>query len=295
LILESILPLEILLNRGDYKFEFAPNCIIFDCLKSTPMSSRSPEYPTFSLNNKVALVTGAGRGLGRSCALALANAGADIALGLRDVSTAKDVESEIKALGRQVIRVQMDVSTVKEIQSAVEQVIARFGRIDILVNNVGVAPGNAAEKVTETDYDLTMNLNVKAMFFTAQTVARYMIKQGSGRIVNMSSQAGSITLDDESVYCMSKAAVNHMTKNLASEWAKYNIQVNAVAPTFIETPGTEPWLNDPQFRQSVLDRIPLGRIGKPMEVAGTVLFLASDAASLITGEIIMIDGGWTLK
>ncbi len=259
------------------------------------MKSMSLEYPAFEVKDKVALITGAGRGLGKSCALALANAGADIALGLRDVSTALDLESEIEAMGRRVIRVQMDVSTVDEIRSAVEEVINKFGRIDILVNNVGVAPANPAEKVTEADYDLTMNLNVKAMFFTSQAVAEHMIKQGSGRMINMSSQAGSIALDDESVYCMSKAAVNHMTKNLASEWAKYNIQVNAVAPTFIETPGTEPWLKDPEFRQSVLDRIPLGRIGKPMEVAGAVVFLASNAASLITGEIIMIDGGWTLK
>lgn len=259
------------------------------------MRSMSLEYPTFEVKDKVALITGAGRGLGKSCALALANAGADIALGLRDVSTALDLESEIKAMGRRVIRVQMDVSTVQEIRRAVEEVINKFGRIDVLVNNVGVAPANPAEKVTEADYDLTMNLNVKAMFFTSQAVAEHMIKQGSGRIINMSSQAGSIALDDESVYCMSKAAVNHMTKNLASEWAKFNIQVNAVAPTFIETPGTEPWLKDPEFRKSVLDRIPLGRIGKPMEVAGAVVFLASNAASLITGEIIMIDGGWTLK
>ena len=259
------------------------------------MRSMSLEYPTFEVKDKVALITGAGRGLGKSCALALANAGADSALGLRDVSTALDLESEIKAMGRRVIRVQMDVSTVQEIRRAVEEVINKFGRIDVLVNNVGVAPANPAEKVTEADYDLTMNLNVKAMFFTSQAVAEHMIKQGSGRIINMSSQAGSIALDDESVYCMSKAAVNHMTKNLASEWAKFNIQVNAVAPTFIETPGTEPWLKDPEFRKSVLDRIPLGRIGKPMEVAGAVVFLASNAASLITGEIIMIDGGWTLK
>lgn len=259
------------------------------------MNSKNLEFPSYTLNNKVALVTGAGRGLGRSCALALANAGADVALGLRDGNSALDLESEIRAMGRSVIRVQMDVSTIGEIQEAVEQVVKSFGRIDILVNNVGVAPANPAELVTEADYDTTMNLNVKAMFFTSQSVARHMIKQGSGHIINMSSQAGLIALDDESVYCMSKAAVNHMTKNLASEWAKYNIQVNAVAPTFIETPGTEPWLNDPDFKQSVLARIPLGRIGKPMEVAGVVVFLASEAASLITGEIVVIDGGWTLK
>ncbi len=253
------------------------------------------KYPNFKLNGKVALVTGAARGLGKACALALAHAGADIGLGLRDVTTAAEVEEEIKAMGRKVIRLQMDVSDLQQINDAVARMVDTFGKIDILVNNVGVAPTNLAENVTEADFDHTVNLNLKGTFFTAQAVGRQMIKQHSGRIINMSSQAGFIALDSESVYCMTKAGVNHLTKNLASEWAKYNINVNAVAPTFIETPGTEPWLKDVDFRQSVLDRIPLGRIGKPMEVAGAVVFLASDAASLITGEIMLIDGGWTAK
>jgi len=259
------------------------------------MKKLEQEYPNFKLNGKVALVTGAARGLGRACALALAHEGADIALGLRDMGTAADLEQEIKTMGRKVIRLQMDVSDLQQINDAVARVVETFGKIDILVNNVGVAPGNPAEKVTEADFDLTVNLNIKGTFFTAQTVGKQMIKQRSGRIINMSSQAGFIALDDESIYCMTKAGVNHLTKNLASEWAKYNINVNAVAPTFIETPGTEPWLKDKAFRQSVVDRIPLGRIGKPMEVAGAVVFLASDAASLITGEIMLIDGGWTTR
>ena len=259
------------------------------------MKKPEQEYPNFKLNGKVALVTGAARGLGRACALALAHEGADIALGLRDVATAAEVEQEIKTMGRKVIRLQMDVSDLQQINDAVARVVEIFGKINILVNNVGVAPGNPAEKVTEADFDHTVNLNLKGTFFTAQAVGKQMIKQRSGRIINMSSQAGFIALDSESVYCMTKAGVNHLTKNLASEWAKYNINVNAVAPTFIETPGTEPWLKDKDFRQSVVDRIPLGRIGKPMEVAGAVVFLASDAASLITGEIMLIDGGWTAK
>ena len=259
------------------------------------MKKSEQEYPNFKLNGKVAIITGAARGLGRACALALAHEGADIALGLRDVTTAADLEQEIKAMGRKVIRLQMDVSELQEINDAVSLVVKTFGKIDILVNNVGIAPDNPAEKVTEEDFDQTINLNLKGTFFTAQAVGKQMIKQGSGRIINMSSQAGFIALDNESVYCMTKAGVNHLTKNLASEWAKYNINVNAVAPTFIETPGTEPWLKDKDFRQSVLDRIPLGRIGKPMEVAGAVVFLASDAASLITGEIMLIDGGWTTR
>ncbi|WP_297691254.1 SDR family NAD(P)-dependent oxidoreductase [uncultured Eudoraea sp.] len=259
------------------------------------MKKSEQEYPNFKLTGKVAIITGAARGLGRACALALAHEGADIALGLRDVTSAADLEQEIKALGRKVIRLQMDVSSLQQINDAVSRAVNTFGKIDILVNNVGIAPANPAEKVTEEDFDNTINLNLKGTFFTAQAVGKQMIEQGSGRIINMSSQAGFIALDDESVYCMTKAGVNHLTKNLASEWAKYNINVNAVAPTFIETPGTEPWLKDKDFRQSVLDRIPLGRIGKPMEVAGAVVFLASDAASLITGEIMLIDGGWTTR
>ncbi len=257
--------------------------------------SHSQNYPDFRLDGKVALVTGAARGLGRACALALADAGADIALGLRDINSAPGVEKEIIAMGRRVLCLQMDVSDMNQIRNAVQKTDEVFGRIDILVNNVGIAPPNPAEEVTEEDYDETLNLNVKATFFTSQAVGKIMIRQGGGNIVNMSSQAGFIALQDESIYCMTKAAINHLTKNLASEWAKYNIRVNAVAPTFIETPGTEPWLSDPEFRKSVIDRIPLGRVGKPMEVAGAVVFLASGAASLITGEIMLIDGGWTVR
>ncbi len=255
----------------------------------------SVKYPDFRLDGKVALITGAARGLGRACALALANAGADIALGLRDVNSAEDVEKEIARLGRRSLRLAMDVASMEQIRQAVDKAEKSFGHIDILVNNVGIAPPNPAEEVTEEDYDETLNLNVKATFFVSQAVGRIMIRQGGGRIINMSSQAGFIALQDESVYCMTKAAVNHLTRNLASEWAKYHINVNAVAPTFVETPGTEPWLSDPDFRKSVVDRIPLGRVGKPMEVAGAVVFLASDAASLITGEIMLIDGGWTAR
>jgi NAD(P)-dependent dehydrogenase (short-subunit alcohol dehydrogenase family) len=259
------------------------------------MKTLEQQFPSFDLTGKVALITGAARGLGKACALALAHAGADIGLGLRDVNSGNDLEDEIRAMGRKVIRLQMDVSNLQQINDAVDLLSKKFGRIDILLNNVGVAPGNPAEEVTEADFDLTVNLNLKGSFFTAQAVGKQMIKQGFGRIINMSSQAGFIALDNESVYCMTKAGINHLTKNLASEWAKYNINVNAVAPTFIETPGTEPWLKDEAFRKSVVDRIPLGRIGKPMEVAGAVIFLASDAASLITGEIMLIDGGWTTK
>ncbi len=176
-------------------------------------------------------------------------------------------------------------------QAAVEQ----FGRIDILVNNAGIGAPNSAEKVTVEDFDNTIAVNLKGTFFTAQAVGKVMIQQSYGRIINISSQAGYIALPTESIYCMTKAGISHLTKCLALEWASHNITVNSVAPTFIETPGTKKWLDDEVFRASVKQRIPLGRIGHPMDVAGPVCFLASPAASMITGENLMIDGGWTIQ
>ncbi|HZS87632.1 MAG TPA: glucose 1-dehydrogenase [Chloroflexota bacterium] len=254
------------------------------------------EFPRFDLTGQVALVTGAARGLGRSIALAMAHAGADLALGLRDVTTGGDLVREIEAMGRQALPLQMDITRLDQIQRAVDDAVARFGRIDILVNNAGLGPENPAELVREEDFDLTVAVNLKGTFFTSQAVGRVMIGQNYGRIVNLGSQAGFVALPGESVYCMTKAAISHLTKCLAVEWGRYNITVNAVAPTFIVTPGTEPALSDPAFRADVLERIAaLHRVGEPMDVAGAVVFLASPAASLITGDTIMIDGGWTAR
>jgi NAD(P)-dependent dehydrogenase (short-subunit alcohol dehydrogenase family) len=241
----------------------------------------STDFPDFGLHGQVALVTGAARGIGHACALALAHAGADIALGLRDVNTAAELAA--------------DITSLKEIRSAVAAVVKHFGRLDILVNNTGLGPGNLAENVTEEDFDFTLAVNLKGTFFVSQEVGKVMIKQKSGRIINLSSQAGFVALPTESIYCMTKAAINHLTKCLAVEWAQHNITVNAVAPTFINTPGTAAALGDKDFHAHVLSSIPLGRIGEPMEVAGAVVFLASPAASMITGDTLLIDGGWTAK
>ncbi|HEV3275443.1 MAG TPA: glucose 1-dehydrogenase [Terriglobia bacterium] len=254
------------------------------------------EMPRFDLSNQVALVTGAARGLGRAISLALAHAGADVALGLRDVSTAGELAAEIQALGRRALPLQMDMTRLDQIFPAVERAAAHFGHLDILVNNAGLAPGNLAEDVSEADFDLTLAVNLKGTFFASQAAGRIMIRQQRGRIINMSSQAGFAALPTESVYCMTKAAIAHLTKCLAVEWGRHNITVNAVAPTFIFTPGTEEALADPAFRADVEERIAaLHRIGEPMEVAGAVVFLASPAASLITGHTILIDGGWTAR
>ncbi len=250
---------------------------------------------SFNLNGQVALVTGAAQGIGRACALALAQAGADIVLGLREQHSAPDLIEEIRALGREVLPVQMDVSKIQEISDAVQAGVNHFKRIDILVNNAGIGAPNPAENVLESDFDDTLAVNLKGTFFTAQAVGRVMIQQGGGRMINISSQAGFVALENEAIYCMTKAAISHLTKCLALEWAKYNITVNAVAPTFIQTPGTRKWFEDAAFRASVVNRIPLGRVGTPMEVAAPVVFLASPAAAMITGETLMIDGGWTIQ
>ncbi len=253
-------------------------------------------FPKFDLKGQVALVTGAGRGLGRAISLALAQAGADVALGLRDVKKDSGLPGEIERLGHKVLPLQMDMTRMDEIKGAVEQTGAHFGKIDILVNNAGVAPDNPAEDFREEDFDLTVAINLKGTFFASQAAGRLMISQKDGCIINMSSQAGFAALPTESVYCMTKAGIAHLTKCLAVEWGKYNIRVNAVAPTFIHTPGTEPALANPEFRADVVERIAaLHRIGEPMEVAGAVVFLASPAASLITGHTMLIDGGWTAR
>jgi NAD(P)-dependent dehydrogenase (short-subunit alcohol dehydrogenase family) len=253
-------------------------------------------FPRFELSGQVALVTASARGLGRAISLALAHAGADVALGLRDSSAHGGLPGEIEALGRRALPLQMDVTNLDQIFRAVDDTISHFGRLDLLVNNAGIAPDNLAENVREEDYDLTVAVNLKGTFFASQAAGRVMIRQKSGRIINVSSQAGFVALPTESVYCMTKAAIVHLTKCLAVEWGKHNITVNAVAPTFIETPGTEACLTDPAFRADVVERIAaLHRIGEPMDVAGCVVFLASPAASLITGHTMLIDGGWTAR
>jgi NAD(P)-dependent dehydrogenase (short-subunit alcohol dehydrogenase family) len=249
----------------------------------------------FRLDGQVALVTGAARGIGRACALALAGAGADVALGLHDQGDDGGLVAEIEALGRRALALPMDMTKLHEVRAAVEKAAAWQGQLGVLVNNVGIGPSNRAEDVSESDFDWTVQVNLKGTFFASQAAARLMIPHKYGRIVNMSSQAGFVALTTESVYCMTKAAIAHLSKCFALEWASHNITVNAVAPTFIRTPGTRKWLDDEAFHQSVVKRIPLGRVGDPSEVAAAVVYLSSPAASLVTGTTLMVDGGWTIQ
>ena len=249
----------------------------------------------FDLTGQVALVTGAARGLGNAIALALAEAGADLVLGLRDLASGTLLAERIRALGRRALPVQMDITRRGEIAAAVAEAIAHFGRIDILVNNAGIGPPAPAIDVTEADFDDTLNVNLKGTFFVSQEVGRHMIQNRHGKIVMLSSQAGFVGLPTESVYCMTKAAIAHLTKCLAVEWGPHQVNVNAVAPTFIRTPGTVKWLENEAFRSDLLSKIPLGRVGDPKDVCGAVVFLASPAAALINGATLLIDGGFTAR
>jgi NAD(P)-dependent dehydrogenase (short-subunit alcohol dehydrogenase family) len=254
------------------------------------------QFPRFDLDGSVALVTGAARGIGHDLALALANAGADVGLGLRDASTGHELVHAIEAMGRRAVPLQMDVTRLDEVNASVKELLAQLGRIDVLVNNAGLGPENPAEKVTEADFDLTCAVNLKGTFFVSQAVGREMIRQGAGRIINLSSQAGFVALEGESVYCMTKAAIAHLTRCLAIEWGRYGVTVNGVAPTFIATPGTADVLEDPVSRAEIEEQIAgLHKVGQPMDVAGAVIYLASSAADLVTGHTILVDGGWTAR
>ncbi len=255
--------------------------------------SEKMSCPEFDLSGKVAIVTGAGRGMGRYMALDLARYGADVVLCSRTLSELEKVGGEVEALGRKALVVPTDVGQNAEIERMTEIVVERFGRIDILVNNAGMNIPQWAEEVTEEAWDRMMNVNVKGVFFCAQAVGKVMIRQKKGKIINISSQAGSVGLIKRSAYCSSKGAVNQLTRVLALEWGKHRICVNALASTFVETPMTRPMLEEKSFRDYVMGNIVLGRLCKPEDLTGGLIFLASDASDMVTGHILHIDGGWT--
>jgi NAD(P)-dependent dehydrogenase (short-subunit alcohol dehydrogenase family) len=245
---------------------------------------------SFRLDGKAALVTGAGRGIGRAVALALAAAGAELILVSRTVSQLEDVAREIAACGGKARVLPFDVTDTPAMRAA----FADLDRLDILVNNAGINRPQPFMEVDEGTLDLLLGLNVRAAFLVAQAAARLMIAQGGGVIINMSSQMGHVGSErDRTVYVMSKHAIEGLTKAMAVELAPNGVRVVSVAPTFVQTPLTRPFFDDPETRKWILDRIPLGRGGTAEEVAQAVVFLASPAASLVTGSSLLVDGGWT--
>lgn len=251
-----------------------------------------PRTPSFRLDGRRALVTGAGRGLGLAFAAALAQAGAHVVLAARSRDEIETLAETIRAEGGSAEALVLDVRD----RVAVRDAIDARPVFDVLVNNAGTNRPKPLMEVTEDDYDAVDGLNLKAAIFTTQAVAQTMIAEGRrGSIVNVSSQMGHVGGANRTLYCASKHGIEGFTKAAAIDLAPHDIRVNAIAPTFIETPMTRPFFEDAAFKASVLDKIKLGRIGQVEDVMGAVVYLASDASTLVTGTSLVVDGGWTAE
>ena len=253
-----------------------------------------PEFTQrFSLSGKTALVTGASKGIGREICRVLADAGADIAAVARDRDGLAEVKRTVEAMGRRYLAIEADLATVEGPQKAAHAALEAWGAIDILVNNAGVTAIEIILEAKVESWDWIMAVNLRAPFLLAQALAPRMIEKRAGKIVNVSSQTSEVALHNHAAYMASKAGLNALTKTMTVEWAQYNIQSNAVCPTVIMTPMGEMVWGDPKVGDPMRAKIPLGRFGKPVEIADLVLFLASPASDLITGQIIFADGGYT--
>jgi len=249
----------------------------------------------FRLEGKVALVTGVGRGLGQAMALGLAEAGADIAGLYR--SSYEESQAQVEALGRRFLPLPCDLqkATVAQLNEVVEQVVGEMGRLDILVNNAGIIRRAPALEFSEADWDAVIQVNLKALFFLSQAAARIMVGQGSGKIINIASMLsfqGGILIPS---YTAAKSGVAGLTRALANEWAAKGINVNAIAPGYMATDNTAPLRADPARNPAIVARIPAGDWGKPEDLKGVVVFLASDAASYMNGAVVPVDGGWLAR
>lgn len=248
----------------------------------------------FALDGKLALVVGGSRGIGEACAVALADAGADLAISSRDPALLQATADAITALGRTVTRHVADVRDVASVQGLVREVAAQHGRIDILVYNAGTNVQRPALEVSEEDWDTVIDTNLKGAFFCLQAAGRSMIEGGiRGRIINIASTFAVVGFFKRSPYASSKAGLVGLTRALAIEWAEHGITVNAIAPTAIHTKMNAALFQDAEWTREVLSRIPVGRFAEPQDVAGACVYLASPAAEMVTGHTLLVDGGWT--
>jgi NAD(P)-dependent dehydrogenase (short-subunit alcohol dehydrogenase family) len=246
-----------------------------------------------ALEGKVAIVTGASRGLGRGIALGLARHGADVVVTSRKLAPNQEVAEAIKAMGRRSFAISVDLQKVEEIPGLVAKTVAEFGKIDILVNNAGTSPINkGALEVEEWAWDKIFNTNLKGLFFCSQAVARQMMPRKKGKIINIASAAGQSGSPLLAPYGASKAAVIQLTRTLALEWAAYGINVNAIGPATFEVGVSEPVLKNKELAEAIIAKTPLGRIGKVEDLIGAVILFASEASDYITGQTLFVDGGW---
>jgi 2-dehydro-3-deoxy-D-gluconate 5-dehydrogenase len=246
----------------------------------------------FSLAGKKALVTGASRGIGRAIALGLAEAGADVALASRGLENLQLASAEIQQLGRSAPVIVADVRDLAQIEPMVQQAIGELGQLDILVNAAGIPSRKPTVDLTQADYDELYNTNIRSVIFCCQAAGRHMTARGSGSIVNIGSLTTTLGFAGRALYGSSKGAIGQLTKSLAVEWGPVGVRVNAIAPGWIVTGLSRAALQDPTFSARVVDRTPLGRLGYPDDLKGITVFLASDAAAFVTGQIIFVDGGY---
>ncbi len=252
------------------------------------------KFPSFDLTGKTAIVTGGGRGIGEVIAHSLAHFGASVAIVDKNVADAKAVTEQIGREGSKSIAVEADITDLKQIAGMVKTVVDSFGGIDILVNNAAIVVVCPAEELTPEDWDKTMAVDLRGLFFCSQAVGKQMIKQQKkGKIINIAAVSALMALRPLIAYNSAKGGVISLTKSLAIDWAKYGINVNAIAPTFIKTKMIKSVTDNPALQQFLLRRIPLGRLGEPEDIAGAVIYLASPAADMVTGHTLIVDGGWT--
>jgi NAD(P)-dependent dehydrogenase (short-subunit alcohol dehydrogenase family) len=252
-------------------------------------------FPSFDLTGRKALVTGGSRGIGRHAALTLANAGCDLAISGRDRAALDETAEQAGAMGRLVHVLEADLADTGAAVAMAREADRLLGGVDILLNNAGVSFPESALETTQEGWDATLDINLKAPLFIAQQVVPGMIARGGGKIIMLCSAAGIVGLADHAAYCASKGGMVLLTKVLAIEWARHNIQVNAIAPTVILTPMGETVWGAPEKRDPMIAKIPAGRFGMPVEVSGAVVFLASPASDFINGETLAIDGGYTAQ
>jgi 2-deoxy-D-gluconate 3-dehydrogenase len=251
------------------------------------------EMPSYDLSGKVAIVTGGTKGLGYGIVMTYAYFGAKVVITSRHQEDCDRVAQEVREMGGEAIGIRTDVGNVQEVECLVDETLKTYGRLDILVNNAGIAVTQSIEKMTEKEYDAVMDTNIRSVYFTSRAAFRAMKEQGGGRIINMASIGGLKGNYYLSTYGASKAAVINVTKSMAMEWGKYGVNVNAVCPGYVETDMNTENLNDSKFREKTIKTIPLRRFGEVKEVAAIAAFLASDAASIITGTQIVADMGTT--
>jgi NAD(P)-dependent dehydrogenase (short-subunit alcohol dehydrogenase family) len=249
----------------------------------------------FDLTGKVAIVIGGSGGIGKVLAAGLADSGADIVVASRSLDKLEPVAAKIRAMNRQSMAISVDIAQQTSVNNLVDQVLNKFSHIDILVNAAGLALRGAPENMPLEDWQKVMDFNVRGVFLTCQAVGKAMIKQGGGKIINVSSVRGRYPAEGIVGYGTSKGSVDSMTRMLAFEWARYKVLVNAIAPTVVATELTKPILSIPEKARSILSRIPLGRLEEPEDLVGTTIFLASKASDFITGQVIYVDGGTSIS